>query len=380
MQRIQNLRLRFSVLACLTVAGLTVNTVAAAQCVVAISSNTCFGTDVLQANTTGAGDSGFGSAVLYSNTEGTANSGFGYQALLSNTTGHYNTASGTFAMLFNSTGNYNVASGYGALYSNSTGYENTASGNQALVGNATGFYNTASGSFALSSLGAGNRNTADGALALANATGSRNVALGFNAGSAITTGADNIMICAGQKGKAKDSGVIRIGSSNFQKKALIAGIRGVTTGLANAVPVVIDGNGQLGTVSSSRRFKEDIQPMADASERLYALRPVTFRYKQPYEDGATPVQFGLVAEEVAEVFPELVVYGEDGEPETVGYHVLATLLLNEVQKQRQVMQDQTARISTLERQSQELAQLQAQVAAMAEVIDRLNDIQRLASQ
>ena len=215
----------------------------------------------------------------------------------------------------------------------------------------------------------GNRNTANGTYALYNATGHRNVALGFNAGNAITTGVDNIMIGAGQKGKANDTGVIRIGISTYQKKAFIAGIRGVTTGLANAVPVVIDANGQLGTISSSRRVKEDIQPMGSASERLLELRPVTFRYKQPYEDGGQPVQFGLVAEEVAQVFPELVVYGEDGEPETVSYHLLATLLLNEFQKER----------SAAQAQATDLALLKEQMAAMAAVIERLEHAQMVAT-
>ncbi len=341
MHRIRNLRLRFSVLACLAVAGLSVNSAATAACG---DANTCYGTDVLFSNTEGSGNSGFGSQVLYDNTEG-----------------FYNTAVGELAMRHNTEGSFNSAIGYAALYFNTTGHENTASGDLTLVNNTTGFYNTASGYLALTTVTTGNRNTADGALALANATGSRNVALGFNAGNAVTTGVDNIMIGAGQKGKANDSGVIRIGSNNFQTKALIAGIRGVTTGLANAVPVVIDGNGQLGTISSSRRFKEDIQPMGDVSERLFALRPVTFRYQQPYEDGATPVQFGLVAEEVAEVFPELVVVGEDGEPETVGYHLLATLLLNEFQKAHRIA----------EAQATELTQLRQEVARMAAVIDRL---------
>ena len=109
--------------------------------------------------------------------------------------------------------------------------------------------------------------------------------------------------------------------------------------------MLIDANGQLGTINSSRRFKEDIQPMGSASERLFGLRPVTFRYKQPYDDGSKPVQFGLVAEEVAQVFPELVVNGKDGKPDTVSYHLLATLLLNEVQKDHRVMQAMRQRIA-----------------------------------
>ena len=104
------------------------------------------------------------------------------------------------------------------------------------------------------------------------------------------------------------------------------------TGLATAKTVFIDGNGQLGTLKSSARFKEDIQPMRSVSERLLSLRPVTFRYKEHEEDGSQPIQYGLIAEEVAEVFPELVVYGEDGKPETVSYHLLLSLLLNEFRR------------------------------------------------
>jgi hypothetical protein len=249
----------------------------------------------------------------------------------------------------------NTASGWQALYNNTTGYNNTAVGVAALYGNVSGHSNTASGYQTLAHNSTGNKNAAYGDYALRNASGSRNVALGYYAGSAISDGVDNIVIGAGQKGKVADSGVIRIGTSTFQKKALIAGIRGVTTGLANAVPVVIDANGQLGTISSSRLVKEDIQPMGRVSERLLELHPVTFRYKQAYEDGSKPLQFGLVAEEVAQVFPELVVLGSDGQPETVSYHLLSTLLLNEVQRDRKTIDAQSARIAALEKQVASLA-------------------------
>jgi hypothetical protein len=343
-----------------------VNSAALAQCVVSSTTNTCFGTDVLFVNTDGNFNSGFGYRVLYSNTTGYNNTGSGSVALYSNTTGRSNTASGIAALYSNTTGYTNTASGDSALYSNTTGYSNTASGVAALGGNSTGYYNTASGYAALNFNTMGNRNTANGVFALLKATGSRNVALGFNAGYAITTGVDNIMIGAGQKGRASDSGVIRIGTSKFQTKAVIAGIRGVTTGLANAVPVVIDANGQLGTISSSRRVKEDIRPMAGVSERLLALRPVTFRYKEEYEDGNKPIQFGLVAEEVAEAFPELVVYDEYGKPETVRYDLIATMLLNEFQKERSATQA-------------ELAQLKTEVAAMAAMIERLEHARMVAT-
>jgi hypothetical protein len=180
------------------------------------------------------------------------------------------------------------------------------------------------------------------------------VALGNQAGYNINQGDDNIIIGANQKGQPEDRGVIRIGSRAHQEATFIAGIRGVTTGMSNAVPVVVDSNGQLGTVVSSRRYKEDIQPMGGVSDRLLTLRPVTFRYTQPFEDGSKPLQFGLVAEEVAEAFPELAVSGADGEPETVRYDLLAPLLLNELQKQRQLIQNQ----------ADELERLKAQLATM----------------
>jgi hypothetical protein len=112
------------------------------------------------------------------------------------------------------------------------------------------------------------------------------------------------------------------------------GVRGVTTGSGDAVNVVIDSNGQLGTISSSRRFKEDIHDMGDASRGLMRLRPVTFRYKKPFDDGSKPIQYGLIAEEVAEVYPDLVAHSADGQIETVKYQVVEAMLLNEVQQQQ----------------------------------------------
>ena len=234
-------------------------------------------------------------------------------------------------------------------------------------------------------------NTGSGFGALSNATtGHRNVALGYQAGYAVTTGSDNIIIGGGNQGTSTDAGVIRIGASAYQKKAFIAGIRAVTTGVADAVQVLVDSKGQLGTVKSSRRFKEDIHPMGSVSERLFALRPVTFRYKKPYEDGSKPVQFGLVAEEVAQVFPELVVYGKDGKPETVAYHVLATLLLNELQKEHKSTQSlqrenaaQAEELAALRRgnelQATRMAALEQQVAVLAQAVERADKSRMVAS-
>ena len=161
--------------------------------------------------------------------------------------------------------------------------------------------------------------------------GNDNIAIGIAAGFNITT-SNNIDI--GNQGSASDSGTIRVGDPTVHSSFFVAGVRGVTTSNNNAVNVMIDGNGQLGTVNSSRRFKEDIQDMGDASANLMRLRPVTYRYKQPYVDGSQPLDYGLIAEEVAEVYPDLVVRNKDGEVETVQYHKLTPMLLNEVQKQR----------------------------------------------
>jgi hypothetical protein len=342
-------------------------------------SNTAIGYSALLLNTYGGENTAVGHSALFYNTEGYGNTAAGHSALNANTTGDYNTATGKSALRYNTTGDSNTASGHSALNFNTEGYANTAIGSYSLQVNSTGYYNTASGYWALNSNEMGNRNTADGVAALYNAKGSRNVALGFYAGFNITTGANNIMIGAGQKGKADDSGVIRIGASTLQQKAFIAGIRGVTTGRADAVPVVIDANGQLGTISSSRDVKEDIEPLGQISERLLALRPVTFRYKEAFANGEKPIQFGLIAEEVAESFPELVVYDANGKPETVAYHLLSTLLVNEFQKAQGVIENQAARLAILEAQSEELAQLKKEFAAMALLIQRMGQARMIAT-
>jgi hypothetical protein len=178
--------------------------------------------------------------------------------------------------------------------------------------------------------------------------------VGNQAGLNVTTGSDNIVLGTFNFGAAAEVGVIRVGNSAYQKKAFVAGIRGVTTGLANATTVFIDGNGQLGTKKSSREYKEDIHPIDSLSDRLGSLRPVAFRYKQAYDDGSKPVEYGLIAEEVAEVFPELVVYGQDGRPETVRYDLLSTLLVNEFQREKAVVGSQAATISSLQTRLTEL--------------------------
>jgi hypothetical protein len=323
--------------------------------------------------TSAVGNTAVGSRALERFNTGQDNTAVGRFALLGidadgGSTISFNTGIGAGALQLIRNGQYNTAIGYQALLGHSPGVigdSNTATGAFALMVNSSGAGNTAMGFNALHSTRTGFRNTANGINSLGNVTtGVRNTALGAGAGFNITTGSDNIIIGAQTHGVATQNGVIRIGNGTFQKRAFIAGISGVSTGLSAATAVFIDANGQLGTIKSSREVKEEIQPMGNISDRLLALRPVTFRYKDAYDDESKPTQFGLVAEEVAEVFPELVIYDANGEPETVAYHLLTTLLLNEFQKQ-------AVRIAVLEKKSDELAQLKQEFAQMAEDIERL---------
>ena len=241
------------------------------------------------------------------------------------------------------TGTRNAFLGLSSGAATATGFENAALGFEALAANTDGAGNTAVGYKAMAANTTAFNSTAVGAQALASATGGGNVALGSFAGFNITTGGSNIMV--GHAGDAADNATTRIGGS--QTRAFIAGIRGVTTGQANAIAVFVDSNGQLGTASSSREVKQDIADMGEASEALMRLRPVTFRYKAHVVAGQDAPQYGLIAEEVAEVAPELVARSADGRIETVSYQFLAPMLVNEVQLQRRVIAEQAARIDAL---------------------------------
>lgn len=288
--------------------------------------NTALGIDALISLTTGDPDP----------TSGLGNTAVGFTALVNTTSGSSNTAVGTCALYQNTTGSRNVALGAAALLDNESGSFNTANGTSALFSNSTGDYNTAVGYSALFANLSGDYNTAVGAAALFNTEGSRNSALGYRAGVYNSTGSDNIWI--GSFGY-DESNTLRIGGGTGtgefqQKRAFISGIRDVTTGQSDAIPVLIDSDGQLGTASSSQRFKDEIRDMGKASEGLGELRPVTFRYREPFADGSRPLRYGLIAEEVAEVFPELVAYDDEGRPEAVFYRFLTPMLLNELQKHR----------------------------------------------
>jgi len=230
-----------------------------------------------------------------------------------------------------------------------TGTGNVTVGNSAGQGLTSGTSNTALGTSALQANTGGTSNVAVGFSAMSNATtGTNNVYVGASAGAAKLTGDNNIYIGAGVGNSANaDDNTTRVGLGST--RAFVAGIRGVTTGVGDAVGVVIDSAGQLGTVNSSRRYKEDIQDMGSASSGLMKLRPVTFRYKQAYADRSKPVEYGLIAEEVEEVYPDLVAHLADGEVETVQYHKINAMLLNEVQKQQREIEELKARLAALER-------------------------------
>ena len=315
------------------------------------SANTAIGVSAMQNNGIGSDSTAVGYQALMMGGGGTA---IGWQALQYDTTGIDNTATGRLALNQNNAGSYNTADGNNALAANTAGGSNAAIGNNALQDNITGGGNTAVGADAMFDNTTGNNNIAIGTFAgWANSAGNNNIEIGNGAGGAVSNvNSNNIHI--GSVGIATDSGVIRIGTSpgagvtSAQTSFFAAGIRGVTTGNNDAIPVVIDSNGQLGTVSSSARFKEDIHDMGNASSGLLRLRPVTFRYRQPFADGSKPVQFGLIADEVEKVYPDLVAHSADGQIESVKYQVLDSMLLNEVQKQAEKIRSLEERLAALE--------------------------------
>jgi len=253
-----------------------------------------------------------------------------------------NTSLGTGALVSNTTGSQNTAIGFNVLFSNSTGSNNTTTGVDALVFNSTGGNNTATGLNALFSNTTGSNNTAVGQNALrANITGTNNIAIGSNAGSNLTTGNNNIDIFS--VGVAGESNAIRIGRQGTQTGTYIAGISGAT--IPSGASVVVDTTGHLGTVTSSARYKEDIEPMAKKSEVLLSLQPVSFRYRAQLDPKGIP-QFGLVAEQVAKVDPDLVLLDEMGKPYTVRYDAVNAMLLNEFIKEHAQMQSLRATIET----------------------------------
>jgi hypothetical protein len=357
--------------------------------------NTAVGGGALADNSTGYSNTGIGWGALEGNTTGIYNTATGFEALLRNTTGRHNTANGSFALLFNTTGSYNTATGLSALEDNRSGTYNTADGYGALSSN-TGARNTATGAFALYRNTSGPFNTADGYGALNRNTtgqlntaagygvlyfnnadnnsafgagalfsnsngsnnsafglgalelnsGNNNTALGYGAGANLTVGNNNIDI--GNAGVAGEANTTRIGTTGTQTATYVAGIFGAT--ITDGAPVLVGADGHLGTAVSSARSKGEIKPMDKASEAILALKPVTFQYKS---DESNRPQFGLIAEEVAEVNPALVLPDREGKPYTVRYDAVNAMLLNEFLKEHRKVQKLEAALEAVNKRLKE---------------------------
>ena len=329
--------------------------------------NTAIGAAALLLNTTGAQNTAIGVAALLNN-DGDSNTAIGFRALANSTTAESNTATGAFALESNTVGFGNTATGFGALLSNTDGDDNTAIGDNALVLNSTGSDNTAVGSFALETNASGSNNaafgtnvlfhntdgsanTAVGDHALFNATsGQLNTVLGQNAGSGVTTASH--VICIGAE----------IAGANVDNSCFIGQIYQRQVGNDN-LPVQIDSFGKFGTTVSSKRFKHNVRSMNEASEIILALRPVTFHYKS---DPTNTPQFGLIAEEVAEVNAALVVRDKEGKPYSVRYDQVNAMLLNEFLKEHKKNEEQAATIAILQKRVEVLAAGLQKVSAQLE--------------
>ncbi len=316
------------------------------------------------------GNTAEGQSALSSLTTGGFNAAVGYFSLFSNFTGSFNTAVGAGTLDLNAADD-NTATGAAALLLNTIGADNTATGVDALVHNDTGSRNTATGAFALLSNTEASYNTAIGTAALfSNTTGTNNTAIGDAAGGAQNTGSGNVYIGAGVAGAAGESNACYIRS-----------IFGQTS--VSGMPVLVNSNNKLGTTTSSRRFKKDIKPMDKSSEALLALKPVTFRYKKEI-DPTGKSQFGLVAEEVEKVNPDLLVHDKEGKPYSVRYDQVNAMLLNEflkehkrVGEQAREIQEQKSTISELRKGLDTVVgQLKEQAVEIQKVSARLETSKR----
>ena len=318
--------------------------------------NTAIGIYSLLGLTDGSFCTGVGAGTLLANT-GDQNTATGAGALLSNTEGSFNTANGAFALFSNTTGDYNTATGFQALFGNTAGDFNTATGYRALQDNTTGTNNTATGFLALADNTEGDANTATGYRALHdNTTGIQNTAIGYYAGHDVT-GDNNVCIGANVFGTA--------GVDNT------TWIRNVYDSVATARAVYVNSSNKIGTLSSSRRYKEEIRPMEEASEAILALRPMTFRYKKDI-DPTRSRSFGLIAEEVAEVDPDLVTPDRNGKPETVRYEAVNAMLLNEFLKEHRRNEEQETTIARLiATDTRQQTQIEALTAALQKVSAQL---------
>jgi hypothetical protein len=317
--------------------------------------NTAVGAGTLFSTVHASRNTAIGGAALFSDTDGERNTAVGTLALWSNTIGDFNTALGDSALFHNTTGSTNSAIGYQALFQNREGGANTAIGYFSLWLNTTGGGNTAIGDGALFA-SSGNSNTAVGAGALQHPAGDSNTALGVNAGVDISGsnniviganvfgfGGSNTIVIGANVGMLGESNTIRIGNTDITD-TFISGISGTT--VASGAAVLVDSSGHLGTLTSSKRFKEEIRPMNKTSEAIFSLEPVTFRYKKEIDPAGTS-QFGLIAEEVAKVNPTLVLPDREGKPYTVRYDAVNAMLLNEFLKEHRKNEAQQATIAQL---------------------------------
>jgi hypothetical protein len=325
------------------------------------------GSGTLFSLTTGTNNTAIGSQALFSLTTGVQNTAVGAQALKSNTAVQ-NTADGFQALALNTTGFGNTATGWRALVANTTGLHNTADGFSALLRNTMGSHNTASGDDALSANTTGSFNTVDGAHSLVvNSTGSGNTVLGFGAGNSVTTA--NNVICIGAN----------VAGANVTNSCFIGNIFGADA--TGGDPVFITSNGKLGTINppSSARFKEEIKPMSKASEAILALKPVTFRYKKEFDPNGVP-QFGLVAEEVERVSPDLVKRDRDGKLQTVRYDAVNAMLLNEFLKEHGTVEELQANAAEQQKEIKALATIVKEQAARLEKVTAQLEASRIAAQ
>jgi hypothetical protein len=345
------------------------------------SDSTAIGFNALFSNTTaGIQNTAVGSLALAGNTTGYNNTAVGQTALQFNTTAIDTTAVGVAALRQNTTGNFNTGIGLSALTSNTTGTLNTATGTSALFYN-NGNANTANGANALQLNVSGKSNTGMGNSALFNTTGSNNVGIGDSAGINLTTGNNNIDIS--NSGTAAETGTIRVGVQGTQTATYIAGIF-MAPVPGNAVAVRINNQGKLGTIASSARFKEAIKPMDKTSESILALEPVTFRYKKDIDPEKVP-QFGLVAEQVAKVNPDLVIPDEQGRPYTVRYDAVDAMLLNEFLKEHRKVEAQEQKIaaqgSASKEQAATISVLKTQIQSLtASLKEQAAQIQKVSTQ
>ena len=372
--------------------------------------NTADGAFALFTNATGNDNTASGESALISNTEGNGNTASGSGALFNNITGSLNTAVGAATLPNNTIGNDNTGVGLNALFSNTEGSNNTALGRAAMGGNTTGGNNTAIGWFALEQGGV--LNTAVGSQALRNNTGGLSTAVGdqalFNsttggpfgiqANTAVgdsalfdcTTGYWNVAVgyTAGHD-LVDGHGNVYIGQgmgAGAGSEIDTTYIRNVYDSVATARAVFVNSDNKIGTIASSRRYKENITPMHKASEALFALKPVTFRYKKEI-DRSGALSFGLIAEEVAEISPDLITCDRDGKPETVRYEAVNAMMLNEFLKEHKKVEEQQATIaelkSTVVQQQKGMeaftAQLKEQAAQLQKVSNQI-EVSRLVPQ